>query len=396
MTEFTAADEYSSTSEFYKLIDIIETDEHPVRNIEVLYTSDHPVTYATVKGQVRLTDMRYPDHGNVSFSLDDLGCEYWTDFVLKILPAAKYGKVSVAIYGRGLSATKESADLAVLKVNASRDVATIFIDQPYHGTRIETDGYEMSTLSAPNNLRRLSGMLAQSSLDLHALLSALKTTLAETNVVPKNTLWNRIFHTKGINSVDLDLDNILYEGTSLGGVLGRTFLTTGRDVKGGFMQVTGSGISNILSHSLLFKRMHFDKMIPANATGAEAALFFHAMQTEVDLSDSINFLQYLSQPVYGRQPRAATIHYGTGDEIVFNRSSEIFAELADIPLVGKVHLDVPHLRTADDFENGSGVVQTPALIKTFHLFDSILGHASFIRLDAQIQLSRWLKQMTEE
>jgi hypothetical protein len=395
LTEFTVADEYSSTSEFYKLIDIIEADDHPVRNIVVKQTPANAITYATVKGQVRLTDMRHPDHGNVSFQTGNLGREYWTDFVLKIPPAAKHGKVPVAIYGHGLSAAKESADMSVLITNSSRGVATIFIDQPYHGTRIEVDGYAISTLPAPNNLRRLSGMLAQSSLDLHALLSALKTSLADTNVVPENTFWNRIFHAKGINGVDLDLDNILYEGTSLGGVLGGTFLTTGRDIKGGFMQVTGSGISNILSHSKLFKSMKFDKMIPANATGAEAALFFHAMQTEVDISDSINFLQYLSQPVYGRQPRAATIHYGTGDEIVFNRSSEAFAELADIPLVGKIHRKVPHLRTADDFENGSGVVQTPALIRTFHLLDSVLGHASFLRPDAQIQMNRWLKQMTD-
>lgn len=395
LTEFTIADEYSSTSEFYKLVDVIEANDHPVRNITVKHAPANIVTYATVKGQVRLTDMRHPDHGNVAYEAGNVGREYWTDFVLKIPPAAKHGKVPVVIYGHGLSATKESADLAVLMTNAARGVATIFIDQPYHGTRIEADGYDIRTLPAPNNLRRLSGMLAQSSLDLHSLLVALKTSLADINVVPRKTLWNRIFHSNGVESVDLDLDKILYEGTSLGGVLGGTFLVTGRDVKGGFMQVTGSGISNILSHSLLFKSMNFDKMIPDNATGAEAALFFHAMQTEVDLSDSINFLQYLKQPVYGRQPRAATIHYGTGDEVVFNRSSEAFAELADIPLIGRVHREVPHLRVSNDYESGSGVVQTPSLINTFHILDSLLGHASFIRIDAQIQMNRWLKQMTE-
>lgn len=103
----------------------------------------------------------------------------------------------------------------------------------------------------------------------------------------------------------------------------------------------------------------------------------------------------MKQPVYGRQPRAATIHYGTGDEVVFNRSSEAFAELADIPLIGRVHREVPHLRVSNDYESGSGVVQTPSLINTFHILDSLLGHASFIRIDAQIQMNRWLKQMTE-
>jgi hypothetical protein len=161
------------------------------------------------------------------------------------------------------------------------------------------------------------------------------------------------------------------------------------------MHVTGVGIANILSHSTLYETLNFDQMLPPSATGGDAGLFFHAVQTEVDLADGINFVHYARQGGYGRLPRPTAIQYGVGDEIVFNRSSEAFAEIAGLPLVGRTPQPLPQLRANADFEDGYGVVQTPALIPTGTDLDKLLGHVSFIRPDAVIQMSRWLGQVTD-
>jgi hypothetical protein len=392
LTTFTVIDEHSNNAEFYELIDVVENDDHPVRGLKTTYV---PVGYvaAIIKGQVRLTDLRDIDSGRVRYTPGMQGRPYWTDFVLKIPRAAQYGKVPIAIFGHGVIASKETENVSY--INARQGVATINIDQPYHGSRRKLDGINMLFLPSPENIPRVSGLVVQSSLDLHSLISAIKTSLAHLNVVPRNTWLNRSVFSKGVSSPDIDTDQILYQGTSLGGVLGSTFASTARDLKGAFMYVTGVGLSNILSHSRVFEGLDFDAMVPSSATGGDAGLFFHAVQTEVDIADGINFVHYARQGGYGRLPRPIAIQYGVDDGIVFNQSSEAFAEIADLPLVGRTPQPVSYLKTVAHFEDGYGVVQTPPLIPTGTVFDDLLGHASFIRLDASIQTSRWLRQVTD-
>lgn len=395
LTTFTVTNEHGNNAELYDLIDVVESEAHPVRNLRTLRFGVGPVA-AIIKGELRLSDLRDPVSGRVRYSPGMQGREYWTDFVLELPRAARYGKVPVVIYGHGISVFKETASFTVSLPNASLGVATMYIDQPYHGSRIDQDGDSISSLPTPDNIPRIAGMVAQSTLDLHSVISALKTSLADLNVVPANNWWNRTFLSEGVNSVDIDTDQIYYQGTSLGGVFGSAFASSARDLKGAFMHVTGVGVANILSHSVLFELLKFNEMIPEVATGGDAALFFHAVQTEIDLADGINFVHYGRQGAYGRLPRPMAIQYGVGDDIVFNRSSEAFAEIADLPLVGEHPLDIAHLRESADFEDGYGVVQTPALIPTGTGADKLLGHVSFLRLDSVHQMKNWLAQMIEQ
>jgi len=394
LTTFTVTDEYSNNSRYFNLVDIVERDRHPVRRLKTTHRPVGPIA-AIVKGQVRLTDFRDADTGRIKYTAGMQGRPYWTDFVLDIPRKAKRKKVPVAIYGHGLNIRKESARSLVSKTNARKGVATIYIDQPYHGSRAEIDGVNFKELTKPEDLLRVLSMITQSSLDLESLKLALQTSLADLDEVPKRTFWDYIAPSQRVNESDLDVDQILYEGTSLGGVSGSTFASTAQDLKGAFMHVTGVGMANILQHSATFKLRGLHNIVPKEATGGEAGLFFHALQTEADISDGINFAHYARQGGFGRLPRPAAIPYGIGDGVVFNRSTEAYAELADLPLIGRVYDDIPHLRESETFEDGGyGIIQTPAAIPLPGL-NALTVHLSFIKPATSNQLGNWLDIVTE-
>ena len=406
LTEFTVADEQGTTGEYYDLLNVVENDDHSVQNLIVRYLPSNNMTYATVAGQIRLTDLRNPVDGSVRFQAGMQGQEYWTDFVLKIPPGARYGKVPIAIYGHALGMNKDAAELAVLYTNANRGVATMYIDLPNHGSRSARDGDSASIfLTDLGKVHQFLGMFTQASLDLHSVLQGVRTALATLNVVPRNTLWNRWFYKRGINLPDLDTENIFYEGTSVGGITGATFLATSNDLKGGFLQVAGSGWSNLLAYSFAYEEQIM-RMFPYQATGGDAALFFHALQTEADLSDNVNFVHQLRLSTSGRRPGAVALQYSIGDAVVSNRSSERLAELADLAVIGKAIQPVPQLRTSLTYEAGKGAVQIPTSLFAIRLVNSIfagelgfmrvffaMGHYSFFRADAQMGLNQWLLHM---
>ena len=234
-------------------------------------------------------------------------------------------------------------------------------------------------------------MMTQSTLDMASVMTALKTSLANLDVAPaKDNWWHRIWYSGGINTPDIDSNHIIYQGTSMGGVLGTSFVATAPDLKTAFVQVTGVGMSNILSHSTLFETFGFNNMIPASASGGEAALFMHALQHQVDHGDAINFAHYIRNPIKGRESRGLIVQYGLGDKVVFNGSTEALAEIAQLPLMTPAIKSIPHLAYHDEYQNGYGLVQTSPLLPTAGLLDHILGHASFIRADSILALKLWV------
>jgi hypothetical protein len=56
-------------------------------------------------------------------------------------------------------------------------------------------------------------------------------------------------------------------------------------------------------------------------------------------------------------------------------------------------IDIAHLRTRAEYEDGFGLVQNKALLPTNGLLDNILAHMSFVRPDALSALKIWIEEV---
>ena len=395
--EFTVGDEKSNNEPLFNLLNKISQKDHPIRKLNVTQLNIWPYA-ASVTGQIRMNDFRKAN-GQVNFSNDAQSSEAWIKFLMMIPTSSKHGKSPIAMYGHGIGVIKETMLLTVAFSNAIRGIATIAIDQPNHGSRSKQDGGSIFKILKPEKFTRLSGMVAQSTLDMAALLQAIQSSLATLDIAPSgDAWWHQFWYSGGIDTPDLDIDRIHYQGTSMGGVLGTSFVASAKGLKSAFLQVSGVGISNILTHSILFESfgieaLGFESLIPDNASAGEAALFMQLLQQEFNRSDAINFAHYIKHPIHGRSPRKLVLQYGLGDEVVFNPATEALAEIVDLPLILPSLLDIAYLRTSDDYEEGFGLVQNKPLIPTRGLLDNIFGHASFVRPKAFTALKLWLEEV---
>lgn len=390
--EFTVGDEKTNNEPLFNLLDKVNQQEHPVRNLNTTQINIWPYA-ASVTGQVRLSDFRLAS-GQVNFSADAQSNEQWVNFLMMLPMSSKHGKAPIAIYGHGVGVIKETMLLTVAFTNAQKGIASIAIDQPNHGSRSQQDGGNVFTILTPEKFTRLSGMVSQSPLDMTSVLIAIQTSLAELDVAPSGKAWwHKLWYSGGIDTPDIDIERIHYQGTSMGGVLGTSFIASAKDLKSAFLQVSGVGISNILTHSILFETFGFENLIPANASAGEAALFIQLLQQEFDKGDAINFAHYIKHPIHGRSPKKLVLQYGLGDEVVYNPATEALAEIVDLPLIVPSLLDIAHLRTSADYEDGFGLVQNKPLLPTYGLMDNILAHMSFARPDAFTALKLWVEEV---
>ena len=390
--EFTIGDEKDNNEPLFSLIDKLSQQEHPVRNLKTHQINIWPYA-ASVTGQIRLSDFRKPN-GQVDFSADAESHDEWTNFLMMIPISSKHGKSPVSIYGHGVGVIKETVLITVAFTNARKGIATIAIDQPNHGSRSRKYGNDIFSILNPEKFTHLSGMVTQSTLDMTSVLIALQTSLAELDVAPSgHAWWHKLWYSGGIDTPDLDIERIHYQGTSMGGVLGTSFVASGKGLKSAFLQVTGVGISNILTHSILFESFGFENLIPDNASAGEAALFMQLLQQEFNKGDAINFAHYIKQPIHERKPRSLVLQYGLGDEVVYNPATEALAEIIDLPLIVPSLIDIAYLRTSSHYEAGFGLVQSKPLFPTRGVFDKILSHMSFVRLDAFSSLKLWIEEV---
>ncbi|HVL00359.1 MAG TPA: hypothetical protein VM553_11140, partial [Dongiaceae bacterium] len=279
-TFFSVRTEDEVTGPMRRVAADVYAGDHPIRDLKINYFFSGHIG-AVVRGDVLLSSYRIEDR-SVDYGKTQ-GDEYWTRFRLTIPRASKRGPVPVAIYGHGLGILKES-DLVVSLVNAIEGVATVSIDQPNHGSRMSRDGGYAIIKLGTHNVPLQVGMTAQSNIDFIALLKAVKTSMADIDVMPKKLFspftGDVIPGRNGDGVPDLDVSNVFYESTSLGGVLGATFVALAPDLKGAFMQVPGVGITSILSGSILWD-LAYNRLEPPSVDGAEALLLKAAMQHEM-------------------------------------------------------------------------------------------------------------------
>ncbi len=323
VTDFTTRTEEDASRWLLTAAQHAYDGDHPVRNILVLPGGVQPHVQAFVSGEIRLTDFRAEDGGIV----DDpsVGQDNWVPFLLTIPNRASKQPSPVAIYSHPLTLDHHVMTL-IASTNAVRGFATIAIDHPNHGARIARDGGYVMGLKSPKQIRRMLGMAAQSPIDQVSLLKALRSSLRDLDVAPY-----RLFRKDGDGRPDLDSNFVVFEGTSLGGVLGTAFLgATGAldlGIRGGFLQVSGSGFFGIFLHSTLWSQL-FHTLMPKRIDGAEAEFALAAVGYMVDQGDSL--------PVMSRFRAPLLVTYGIGDAVVPNSSTFRLAEITGLPLINPV------------------------------------------------------------
>ena len=295
-------------------------------------------------------------------------------------PPARTG-APVVVYGHGLTVAKETM-LAVASTNAALGLATIGIDVPNHGDRQSDEGGYLLDLASPGSFGRLASMPVQGIVDVVSLLEAVQHHLGGLDAGP----W-RPDGTHGDGVADLDPSRLLYEGTSMGGVLGGASVALAPELDGAFLQVAGSGIADIIFHSLLWPV--FAPVVPDGASAGDAAALQGAATMLLDRSDNVNVIDRLrgdGPPLF--------LQYGVGDGIVPNATSARMAVLADLPLVGPELTPLPDAvrRTGTDTipADGRGVAQVFNTNSSWEAM-SFLAHVSFIEPPAQALLQAWLR-----
>ncbi|MCG8673622.1 MAG: hypothetical protein MI867_29815 [Pseudomonadales bacterium] len=389
-TFFTVRDEWEATGRLIELSESVYSKPHPIRNLKIHYKIFGHIG-AFVTGEVLAYNFR-DEYGGMIYDTNAAE-DNWLQFRLTLPRVAKKGPVPISIYGHGLSAFKET-DLMIAIGNAKMGIATISIDHPNHGSRIRADGgYVMSRLDTPY-VPLMVGMIAQSSVDHISLLKAIKTSIGSLDILPKR-FWNPLF-TRRLNNgdgvPDIDIDNIFYQGTSLGGVLGSAFVSIAPDLKGAFFQVTGVGITNILANSALWDSS-FSKLEPDEADGAEAMVLKAAMQHELDYGDAINFVHYLRDPIPFGKAKPVVVMAGEGDQIVPNFSTVAFAEIVNLPMANEPLFDMPGIENLGDYDEGYGVLHFPSLAKTTSdELNGLAAHGSFLWASASKAMHDWIKR----
>ncbi len=390
LTEFTIATEENTTGKLFDMIDVIENQGHPVKDLKIERWLGLDVD-TVVRGKVRLTSFRdLNGDGMVHFEAGDTGKEYWADFDLFFPSEADWGSVPVCIYGHGLDGDKETA-VVFAELNADEGIATLAIDWPNHGTRSSKDGGQMKTLFAPETVSFITGMAVQGVLDFHSVMAAIRGSLADLDVMPPHEWYNSL--RPGYGRPDIDTDRIYYMGTSLGGVFGSGYVGSATGLDGAFLQVSGVGIMRTLALSGLYESMGFYKMVPMGATPSETALLFNYVQNIVDVADGANLIHNIQDPNVGGQKTPLVVQYGLHDSIVHNDSSEAMAEIAGLKQVPPVWRDLAYIpNTCDDdapFALVQGTWPVPS-IEVLGLDLAMIQHISFLTPSALYYYENWL------
>lgn len=382
-TSFVVRTEQSIVADVDRLAGILRSEDHPVRYLKVLPSLLGGA--AVVEGQLRSTDFREAD-GVIPRDGSATPRERWLDFTL-VVPdhGASPDGAPVVMYGHGITAFKESM-LVVSGQNASKGYATIGIDLPNHGTRVP-DGGHIVELAQPNQLGRVESSLLQGELDQLSLLLAIPH-LADLDVLPRDWLAN----TGGDGVGELDTSHVLYQGTSLGGVLGGTFLALAPEIEAAFLQVPGSGIIDTLVHSLVWEL--FKNIVPGGAPLGETHVLTFFAQTLLDRADNTYYLDRIRRrgtPVY--------VSYAIDDGVVPNFSTERMLALLDLPMTGKrwgpVGLGLDADWTAAMPADGRAFSQVPTDELYGNVLKPFLTHLEFLNPVSVSALDLWLDDRTD-
>lgn len=330
-----------------------------VRNLQVTDPLGDPdYGLVTLKGDVSLVNFRSPD-GGVYPPYDYIAdpSRRITDFILTLPKWDKAEPVPISVWGHGLGNFKELTRSGYI-MGDRLGMATIAIDHPNHGSRV-TDFDSLKephialAVTSPLTIMQLLGMFVQGTVDHNVVISSASHILPQVLANWENPDYPNI--------PALDGSRIIFDGLSLGAMLGVAIGATAPELDGAYL-VNGAGsLMQVFSESTFWDDFT-SNVIPQNMNGAELVFVLAMMQHYVDIADGNNFVDWYREPPSGRLPRPMGMHYSLGDGSMSNDATRASAEIADLPLLKEVIEPEANLRFGDegraDFENGYGLVQS--------------------------------------
>ena len=382
-TAFVVRSQENVTGDLDRMAARVRAADHPIRNVHTGVSLVGGA--AAVTGEVRVSDFRDED-GVIPPGGDGPMTDRWIDFLLVMpeRPASPAG-APVVIYGHGLTVSKETM-LTVAGINAAKGMATVGIDVPNHGSRQDEGGF-LFDLANARKFGRLPSMALQGELDELSLLMAIQQHFGALDPMP----WTWWTGRSGDGIPDLDTGRILYEGTSMGGFLGASFVALAPELDGAFLQVAGSGILDTLFHSILW--VVFSSVEPQGAAPADVQALVGTVSMLLDRADNTNVLDRIraaGTPVW--------LAYARDDGIVPNTSSNRMLDLLDLPVEGRTYVPtLPSVVHVDGMPaDGSGATQIPTAYLDDNLAKSLLTHTSFLDAVPAEALRTWLDQRLAE
>lgn len=378
ITAFTVGSVEAATHNLRTMAAAARAEDHPVRNLR----SEAPLLFsdgaATITGEVRLSDFR-DDDGVIRADIPPR--EEWAPFVLTVPLTDSAQGAPVVVYGHGLTINKESM-LIVASTNARHGVATIGIDAPNHGARQANQGGYLLDLTTPGKLGRLVGLPQQAIVDHVSLVRAVIDHLGSIDLAPWNPQGD-----PGDGRADLDTSLLLYQGTSMGGVLGIGEFALAPEFDAAFLQVPGAGILDILSNSMLWPL--FASVLPQGASAGDAAAMFGAASMLLDPGDPTHLLGDVRD---GARPVVAQV--GVGDQIVPEFTSDRLIRLLGLPRLGRPLTGIEAAGQIDSLGTDGRAFQEIWPLNSSPLTMGFMGHVSFSEDAAQPLLNEWLAQRT--
>jgi hypothetical protein len=169
-------------------------------------------------------------------------------------------------------------------------------------------------LGEPSEAGRFTDRVLQGMLEQMAMARAIKTTFAE---LPE---------LRGEDGPLYDATRVDYVGSSLGGILGGTYLSVAPDVEHGTLGVAGGGFTLMMLRALPFE--DFARILSQGLADSGALLQWTAVaQTSFDRIDPAVYAPYLlAQPLPSAQAeRGALLQLGIGDTQVPNIAGRALA-----------------------------------------------------------------------
>jgi pimeloyl-ACP methyl ester carboxylesterase len=312
----------------------------------------------TLKGEMSLVNFRSPD-GGVYEPYDyipDLSRRR-TEFVLSLPKWDKAAPIPISVWGHGLANYKEVTRTGFI-MGDRLGMATIAIDHPNHGSRVTPydsfrEPHIATAVTSPLTIMQLLGMFVQATVDHNVVIHSSKYKLPDALASWTNDDYP--------NVPALDGSRIIYDGLSLGGMLGVAIGATAPELQGAYL-VNGAGsLMQVFSESTFWDDFT-SNVIPQNMNGAELTFVLAMMQHYVDIADGNNFAHLYRNPPAGYEARAMGMHYSLGDGSMPNDASLAAAEIADLPLLKEVIEPEENLRVGTEgiegFEGGYGLVQS--------------------------------------
>ncbi|CBL44581.1 hypothetical protein HDN1F_09980 [gamma proteobacterium HdN1] len=359
LTWFTVRSESDVTTPMKTMVQTALAQDGIVTVLSTRNTLGDPeYELAALKGELSLVNFRSADGGVYPpyKRIPDPDRER-VDFVLALPKWDLPAPVPVSILGHGLGSYKE-ANKTGFRIGDRVGMASISIDHPNHGSRVSKFGMKELNIAAavqsPMTIMQLLGMFVQATVDHSVVAKHVRDAVPQAVAnVPETVLPQKPL---------LDGSRTLFDGISLGAMIGTAVGAVAPDLKGAYL-VNGAGsLMHIFSESAFWDDAT-SHVVPPNANGAELTFVLAMMQHYVDIADGNNFAQYYRNPPPGQKVRALGMHYSLGDGSMTNAATRATAELADLPLLKEVIAAEPTLRFGsdglEDFENGFGLVQSP-------------------------------------